>query len=295
MHPIRPLRVRALAAIGRREFRNTRVLPQWPWEQSVDLRNLRAPRTSFRHATFERAVFDGAHLVDTDFTHAVLNQARFDDAELTRACFDRAELAEADFRFSTLRGALFNGARLTNARLHGDASAARFRNARLSRARLSGATLVSADFQHADLTDAHLLDTDLRGSDLRNAVLIRADLTHAFLGRADLRAADLRRTHLAGADLEHADLCGADLSSAYLVGARLTSTLGDGSPAFDRHTKWPLYPALTEGTMIDDRPYDEFMTALRTLGSQRLSAAECVALRTIAATRPTPSSDSLQR
>ena len=134
----------------------------------IDLRGIRA----------DEAVFNGASLLNADFSEtyfleADLSGATLDHANLSGSEFRRVDLSQASLRFATLH-------------------AVNFVKADLNSADLLGATLTEAGLAMADLRDANLKGTNLKDAVLRDAKLPDASqLNGAELVNVDFQGASV--------------------------------------------------------------------------------------------------------
>ena len=183
---------------------NPRVVPDF---RGASLRNTRLIEVrgavisyaNLRDANLRRADFHRHHLVDFDFTGALLDKAIFGETTLGGACFAKSHLTEANFMKSHLYQADFSGARLKGALFYG---------ADLEKANLRGLDLRGQWLKQTNLTNADMSNTILRGANLRGANLQGTDLRFADLRGADLQGACMADTRIDGAVLEDARVYG---------------------------------------------------------------------------------------
>ncbi|MBA3697910.1 MAG: DUF2169 domain-containing protein [Planctomycetes bacterium] len=133
--------------------------------------------------TATRARLINARIVAGDFT-----QAHFDQVQAGASCWQGARLVQADFSESDLPGAVFPNALLTHARLTAcDLTDALFVGADLQRAELSGAKCLHTSFHQADC----------RAAVFTNAVCFESDFSVCAVDGASFAGADVTRTVLA--------------------------------------------------------------------------------------------------
>lgn len=129
-----------------------------------------------------RARLINARIVGGDFT-----QARFDHVQAGASCWQGARLVQADFSESDLPGAVFPQALLTHARFTAcDLTDALFVGADLQRADLSGAKCLHTSFHQADC----------RASVFTNAMCFESDFSVCAVDGASFAGADVTRTVL---------------------------------------------------------------------------------------------------
>jgi uncharacterized protein YjbI with pentapeptide repeats len=148
------------------------------------------------------ARFRNGWLVQTDFSHAILN-----DVDMTGASLNGADLTEASFLGANLRGTSFANATIRGADLTG-AVANGFYFTRLKESR--------SWLTERDLTGVRLGENDLRTWDFSKQLLFNADLTGSQLANAKFHFADLRGT-------QGADLAGAIFSNTIDPEGNITS------------------------------------------------------------------------
>lgn len=142
--------------------------------------------------------FQGAVLVDTDFTLTDLSQTNLNGANLEEAVMARAWLTGATAEktnFSRVEGYRTGFDKVT-------APGANFAAAELQRASFKGAVLTNAVFDKAELGRADFSGAELTGARFRYTNLSRADLSQAkFEGGLDFSHAFLFLTRIEGLDL----------------------------------------------------------------------------------------------
>lgn len=140
----------------------------------VDLSYKNLATAVFRNSILNKASFERAFLLNSDFAGAVMAGANLSGAQAIEANFD---------------GAVMTGADLTDACLYKST----FRRARLSRATLDGAQASRADMSEAILSGSNLNGTNFFKSNLSFATMHRVFLDQMNKGMfltADLSGAD---------------------------------------------------------------------------------------------------------
>lgn len=162
------------------------------------------------------ADFTGCRLFDTNFTGAVLDNARFDQAMGKGADFTGASMKNATMERSMFPEAVFAKADMTGAQ----AKQAAFKGADFTKATLSGADLDMAilektDFTSADLTGARVSMSIVSGkadnADLREATLTKVLFKETSMNKADFRKANVNSTLFNGVKGDHVNFAGANL------------------------------------------------------------------------------------
>ena len=194
-------------------------------------RNLRfanLSRSDLRYSDFTDAILEDAKLEGT-----ILKQARFGCQELReeatvdatvedyrargcamlgRANFTSADLTGADFRSTYARSVVFNDAILQGAK---------FDSAILASASFEAAKGADASFISAFLTEGRFTGAQMQGADFSGAVVLGSDFSSAQLTGAILSFAWLQAANFSDAWLNVADLTGGNLWGANLSGAKI--------------------------------------------------------------------------
>lgn len=182
------------------------------------LRNLIAPRASFKGARMQRA----------DLRGAVLTGAGLDSADLSNAVLEPGEGLEA----TQLSGADLTDAKLDAAHLNG----VRFQTTRLIRASITNVAIAGTDFSNATMPNvkfdgSRIEGVSFRGSSLENASFKNVtfaesknpiqivDFTCTQLGGADLRIRAAEGITFVGAVLPDQASCIPDLAIGFYCGS----------------------------------------------------------------------------
>ncbi|MBN1217360.1 MAG: pentapeptide repeat-containing protein [Anaerolineae bacterium] len=116
-----------------------------------------------------------------DFNGVTVQKGNFSKKRLVGIIFEGATLMECDFSESILQRASFSAANLRGAN---------FRRANLAKANLKGADFRGADLRAVDLSGADLRWANLEGVDLTGSIISGANFDGANLKNACLRKTD---------------------------------------------------------------------------------------------------------
>jgi uncharacterized protein YjbI with pentapeptide repeats len=155
--------------------------------QRLVLRGKRLLGSNFAQLDLRAADFSGAILSASSFSGAILSGASFNEADATDTDFsgailEEAKMSAAKFGKARLHGAVLDGATAIDTDFTEiSGHSLRARDARMPGARFKLATLPRADFASTDLAHADFYDADLVGACFQNAWLHRASFDGADL------------------------------------------------------------------------------------------------------------------
>ncbi len=208
-------------------------------------------RVSVQHAVLNNAILDGAEIIESDFSHSLMNDVQALKAKIKNTALTAIEAQGIDFTdaeldaLTKLDGAYLDSAILTRIKAAGvsfvganmDHIDAEF--ADLTKATLDGASLRFAELNNSTLNEAKARKVDMTEAKLRDVKALEADFTKSIMPnieaqRADFTSAtfddvDLRGSNLNKAILERVKMRRAHLEGVQAHGVKIAEADFDGA------------------------------------------------------------------
>lgn len=109
--------------------------------------------------------FEGAELINCNFSHAILNRGKLNNADFSKTSFNRSDFSESDMSNSNFFESSFAQAILTDTNFEG----AKLENASFGTSSLRRTNFKNADLRQADFTLAYVVDAIFTNADLEGA------------------------------------------------------------------------------------------------------------------------------